>query len=254
MKLTLSSIARRSAAFASSRFGGSPQIPLPVIRIAPKPRRFTVRSPPMLIVPAADASGCPLIDSPLLSPSDPHGGREIIIDDQNDLAVGVAALDIAVRLGGVVPVVPRLNGDRLRPVVESRRHPDQAAATRLSVVLLPADALRAGKLGMHGRRDQRPVPGRPRRALQGGRGACQYPVRAAVGHLANLVGPVRVGVVDDRGRAEVVHELVMPRTGGGHHYRAEYPGDLHGEVAEPARTRGGQHPLPPPPPPHPREA
>src|SRR6266446_1705299 len=163
MKLTLSSIARRSAAFASSRFGGSPQIPSPVIRIAPKPRRFTVRSPPMLIVPAADASGCPLIDSLLLSPSDRLGGREIIIDDQNDLAVRVAALDIAVRLGGVVPVVPRLNGDRLRPVVESRRHPDQAAATRLSVVLLPADALRAGKLGMHGRRDQRPVPGGPRR-------------------------------------------------------------------------------------------
>src|SRR5258706_14070998 len=112
MKLTLSSIARRSAAFASSRFGGSPQIPSPVIRIAPQPRRFTVRSPPMLIGPAADASGCPLIDSLLLSPSNPHGGREIIIDDQNDLSAGGAALETSASAGGVVAVLPRLNRAR----------------------------------------------------------------------------------------------------------------------------------------------
>src|SRR5258708_13200310 len=166
MKSTLSSIARRSAAFACSRFGGSPQMPSPVTRIAPKPRRCTVRSPPMLIVPAADASGCPLIDI-LLSLSDPHGGREIVIDDQDDLAAGVAALDVPVRLGGVVPVVPGLKGDRERPVVESRGHPDQAAAPRLSVVLLPADALRARELCVHGRREQPAVPGRPHTSLPG---------------------------------------------------------------------------------------
>jgi hypothetical protein len=34
---------------------GSPQIPLPVIRIAPNPIRFTVRSPAIVNVPAAFA-------------------------------------------------------------------------------------------------------------------------------------------------------------------------------------------------------
>src|SRR6266511_700608 len=53
MKLTSSSTARRSTALAASRSGGSPQMPLPVIRMAPKPIRFTVRSPPIPMVPAA---------------------------------------------------------------------------------------------------------------------------------------------------------------------------------------------------------
>ncbi len=60
MKLTPSSTARRSTACASSRSGGSPQIPRPVIRIAPNPRRLTVRSPPMSIVPAS-AAVAPLV-------------------------------------------------------------------------------------------------------------------------------------------------------------------------------------------------
>ena len=55
MKLTPSSTARRSAARAGSRSGGSPQIPGPVTRIAPNPIRLTVRSPPMLTTPAAAA-------------------------------------------------------------------------------------------------------------------------------------------------------------------------------------------------------
>ena len=46
MKLTPSSTARRNVALASSRSGGSPQIPRPVMRIAPNPSRRTVRSPP----------------------------------------------------------------------------------------------------------------------------------------------------------------------------------------------------------------
>src|SRR5439155_7602290 len=46
MKLTPSSTARRKTFFALSRSGGQPQIPSPVRRIAPKPRRLTNRSPP----------------------------------------------------------------------------------------------------------------------------------------------------------------------------------------------------------------
>jgi hypothetical protein len=44
--LTPSSTARRKTFFAFSRSGGQPQIPSPVSRIAPKPRRLTNRSPP----------------------------------------------------------------------------------------------------------------------------------------------------------------------------------------------------------------
>src|SRR5229473_6155048 len=56
MKLTPSSIARRRTAIAAAGSFGGPQIPSPVIRIAPKPRRLTVSSPPSEIVPplAAD--------------------------------------------------------------------------------------------------------------------------------------------------------------------------------------------------------
>src|SRR5438046_1782944 len=46
MKLTPSSRARRKTFFAPSRSGGQPQIPSPVRRIAPNPRRLTKRSPP----------------------------------------------------------------------------------------------------------------------------------------------------------------------------------------------------------------
>src|ERR1700709_1542358 len=55
MKLMPSSTTRRSVAMAWSRLGGSRQIPGPVIRMAPKPRRLTVRSPPTSMVPAAAA-------------------------------------------------------------------------------------------------------------------------------------------------------------------------------------------------------
>src|SRR5438876_2588380 len=46
MKLTPSSTARRKTFFAFSRSGGQPQIPSPVRRMAPNPRRLTNRSPP----------------------------------------------------------------------------------------------------------------------------------------------------------------------------------------------------------------
>src|SRR4051812_18530337 len=55
MKLTPSSTARRRTRLASSRSLGSPRMYSPVIRIAPNPRRLTVKSPPTSIVPAAAA-------------------------------------------------------------------------------------------------------------------------------------------------------------------------------------------------------
>src|SRR5712672_2396640 len=56
MKLTPKSTARRRTAIAAARSLGGPQIPSPVRRMAPKPRRLTVSSPPREIVPllAAD--------------------------------------------------------------------------------------------------------------------------------------------------------------------------------------------------------
>src|SRR4051812_26122414 len=52
MRLTPSSIARRSTCLATSRSGGSPQTPFPVMRIAPKPsRRTDGPSSPMVKVP-----------------------------------------------------------------------------------------------------------------------------------------------------------------------------------------------------------
>src|ERR1700722_406121 len=55
MKLTPNSTARRRTAIAAARSFGGPQIPSPVRRIAPKPRRLTVSSSPSLMVPAAAA-------------------------------------------------------------------------------------------------------------------------------------------------------------------------------------------------------
>src|SRR5436190_24131515 len=56
MKLTPSSTARRSTSLARPGSTGEPQIPSPVSRIAPNPRRRTSRSPPKVMVPAAEAS------------------------------------------------------------------------------------------------------------------------------------------------------------------------------------------------------
>ena len=61
MKSTPSSTARRSTAIASSWSRGGPQIPSPVMRIAPKPSRLTLRAPAMSYVvdmaPNLPASG-----------------------------------------------------------------------------------------------------------------------------------------------------------------------------------------------------
>src|ERR1017187_1216154 len=55
MKLTPNSTAPRRKAIAAARSFGGPQIPSPVRRIAPKPRRLTVSSLPSSIVPAVAA-------------------------------------------------------------------------------------------------------------------------------------------------------------------------------------------------------
>src|SRR5215471_2556167 len=65
MKLTPSSTARRRTAIASVRFLGGPQMPSPVRRIAPNPRRCTETSPPSETIPAnlADISFAFIISS-----------------------------------------------------------------------------------------------------------------------------------------------------------------------------------------------
>jgi len=53
-----SSTARCNTRIASGRLEGSPQIPSPVIRIAPNPRRFTRRSPPIENSPLLRTPSC----------------------------------------------------------------------------------------------------------------------------------------------------------------------------------------------------
>src|SRR5258706_12070353 len=60
MKLTPSSTAGRRTASAEAGSFGGPQIPSPVIRIAPKPIRRTVSSPPSETVLAEPANRFPL--------------------------------------------------------------------------------------------------------------------------------------------------------------------------------------------------
>src|SRR5438034_8584540 len=55
MKLIPSATARRNTRLHSSRSAGSPQIPSPVMRMAPNPKRLTGRSPPISMVPASAA-------------------------------------------------------------------------------------------------------------------------------------------------------------------------------------------------------
>src|SRR5580700_11352289 len=67
MKLTPRSTARRRVLIEASWSLGGPQMPGPVMRMAPKPRRLTVRSP-RLTVPAAAALGAAVVvgmDCPL---------------------------------------------------------------------------------------------------------------------------------------------------------------------------------------------
>src|ERR1700720_789805 len=60
MKLTPSSVARRRTASTEGGSLGGPQIPSPVIRMAPKPRRRTVSSSPNETVPLEPARGLPI--------------------------------------------------------------------------------------------------------------------------------------------------------------------------------------------------
>src|ERR1700721_1083634 len=74
-----SATTRGRVAVACSRLGGSPQIPEPVIRIAPKPRRLTVRSPPTSMVPAAAAVGCALTPYLLMLTGSQNAHRQLLM-------------------------------------------------------------------------------------------------------------------------------------------------------------------------------
>src|ERR1700730_9142281 len=76
MKLMPSSNARRSTRLHSSRSAGSPQIPSPVIRMAPNPNRLTGMSPPMSIVPASAAVTVLVVRSAIASSSSADTGVE----------------------------------------------------------------------------------------------------------------------------------------------------------------------------------
>src|SRR3954447_17532826 len=84
MKFTPSSTARRSTRRHSSGSSGSPQIPRPVRRIAPKPSRFTLSSPPMSNVPGGATSSEPYAC---------HHGRHVSTDRFS--ASGFPAVDEA---------------------------------------------------------------------------------------------------------------------------------------------------------------
>src|SRR5262245_61075147 len=60
MKLTPSSVARRRTASAAAGSLGGPQIPSPVMRMAPKPRRRTASSPPSKTLALELASRLPV--------------------------------------------------------------------------------------------------------------------------------------------------------------------------------------------------
>src|SRR6201985_3001703 len=105
MKVTSSSMARRTACLARSRSGGAPQMPGPVIRIAPNPSRFTVRSPPTSILPAAAAVGLALMTAPsLASLRSPPGG----------LATSSMRLVLA-NARSAAPQLPAFLGDQAAP-------------------------------------------------------------------------------------------------------------------------------------------
>src|ERR1700726_1770641 len=76
MKLMPSSNARRSTRLHSSRSAGSPQMPSPVIRMAPNPNRLTGMSPPMSIVPASAAVTVLVVRSAIASSSSAAPGVE----------------------------------------------------------------------------------------------------------------------------------------------------------------------------------
>src|SRR5438046_5084273 len=91
IKLTPSSTARLRTLSAFPRSGGQPQIPSPVTRIAPKPRRLTVRSPPNFQV-----------------------GFVAMFDDADGSAPKIASDPLATRAAPVTRVVPR-NVRRVTP-------------------------------------------------------------------------------------------------------------------------------------------
>src|SRR3954453_10322744 len=99
MKFTPSSTARCSTRLHSSGSSGSPQTPSPVSRMAPKPSRWTVSSPPMSKLPAAAAIGScvvSLMSAPLPGSTERYAWQHPgLMDSDRFTASGFPALDRA---------------------------------------------------------------------------------------------------------------------------------------------------------------
>src|SRR5262245_32168575 len=152
----------------------------------------------------------------------------------------MAAFYGCVRLRRIAEEIPGLKRHRERSVVEPRRQPDQAGAAFLAVIRLKADIPWAREFGVDRRSDHRAIARRSRGTLQGGLDGRQHLLHATGGELAHLQRPVRVGVIDDLGRAKLVYELVVARARSGDHIRPEIMGDLDREVAKAAGSSGDQ--------------
>src|SRR4029077_7567363 len=103
MKLTSSSTARRRTANAVFRSFGGPQMPSPVRRIAPKPRRCTESSPPSETSPAklAESSFLFMTTSKIVPLPSSHADcphllahLEFVVLLAKPLRVGVCAIEL----------------------------------------------------------------------------------------------------------------------------------------------------------------
>src|SRR3954447_25462738 len=87
-----SSSTRRSTRLASSGSSGGPQIPSPVMRIAPKPKRFTSRSPPRVNVPSVISSR--LDDIPAVEDHGLESEGDLVIEELYFVARGRAEFGV----------------------------------------------------------------------------------------------------------------------------------------------------------------
>src|SRR5487761_770308 len=78
IKVTPRRTARCNTRTAVATSGGSPQTPRPVTRIAPKPRRLTLRSAPSTMCPAAAAFMLAFMGTSALRASKSHAERDRI--------------------------------------------------------------------------------------------------------------------------------------------------------------------------------
>src|SRR5918997_459288 len=130
MKLTPSSTARRTTRLASSRSFGSPQIPRPVIRMAPKPSRYTgprsiIDRVPLCCATVMSATTGPragLFQPPRAGQVPLHVGtglgRQVLARGQQPGQQGaLGQLGTEVEAHGDVVVGPGVGGEQVRPPV-----------------------------------------------------------------------------------------------------------------------------------------